>query len=264
MARMAESSGLSAKEEIALTGEDFRNTTCQGRKSRLPPLPKAALSVRNWRAMTPTVDQSSAPVAQPWLLELSRQVAVDFQPDADFDERRRCPGHGFLPFLGQYRSQRSAYPGGLRIQEIKIIAFIYDPGSGCHRDPSTRPTGIALPSQHADPHDDRVGPRGDPRVSSLLWPGKSSCETSPAEGTATFPAAPGRRASRCVFANAEIPWGARALPLFGKGHSDFRPVFQEPCFDEAVPRLSRSELTLRSIGLFNISPAIQACERTIL
>jgi hypothetical protein len=77
--------------------------------------------------MTPTLDRASARVARPRLLELSRQVAVDFQPDADFDERRRCPGHGLLPFMDQYRSRSSPYPGSRWIQEIKIIAFFYGP-----------------------------------------------------------------------------------------------------------------------------------------
>jgi hypothetical protein len=155
------------------------------------------------RHMTPTVYQSSAPVARPRLSELSRQVAVDFQSDADFDERRRCPGHGFVPFLGQYRSQWSAYPGGPRIQEIKIIAFVYDPGSGCHPDPSGRPTGTALPSQHADPHDDPAGPRGDPRVSSLLWPGKSSWGP---------PRSRQRRAGGLLAASFQMPQ-SRGLPV---------------------------------------------------
>jgi hypothetical protein len=31
--------------------------------------------------------------------ELSRQIAVDLESDADFDKHRRCPGHGFLRFL---------------------------------------------------------------------------------------------------------------------------------------------------------------------
>jgi hypothetical protein len=46
--------------------------------------------------------------------------------------------------------------------------------------------------------------------------------------------------------------------------SDFSPVFQKHCFDAAAPTRSRREPTLRSIGVFNIGPAFQACERTIL
>ena len=111
--------------------------------------------------MTPTIRQSSARVARPRLLELSRQVAVDFQPDADFDERRRCPGHGFRPFMGQYHRRSSAYPGNRRIQEIKIIAFVYGPVLGS---PATyRPARIVVP--HALPRDDATRLAADlPRV----------------------------------------------------------------------------------------------------
>jgi hypothetical protein len=102
------------------------------------------------RRMTPTIHQSSARAARLRLLELSRQVAVDFQPDADFDESRRCPGHRFVPFMGQYHSPSLAYRGDLWIQEIKTIAFVYGPGS---RFPvSARLTGIVLPPRHS--HDD--------------------------------------------------------------------------------------------------------------
>jgi len=123
--------------------------------------------------MTPTVHQLSAPIARPRLLELSRQIAVDFQPDADFDERGRCPGHGFLPFVGQYHSRTSTYPGRRRIQEIKIIAFVYNPSSRFHADLSARPTGIALPPRHAHSYDQAPRARGDRRAGSLLPPCKS-------------------------------------------------------------------------------------------
>jgi hypothetical protein len=265
---MAQRSGLSANEEIALTDERYPKYNAPGAEvAASRPFQKLLdQCVIGACHMTPTVYQSSASTARPRLLELSRQVTVDFQPDADFDERRGCPGHGILPFLGQYPSRWSAYPGGVQIQEIKIIAFVYGPGSGFHPDPSARPTGIVLPHQHADPRDDPTGPREDPRVSSLLWPGKSFCETSPSR---RFLRSAGRRPSRSVFSNAAI----RGVPA-QKGHAlcpfsprplpDFGPVFQEHCFHEAIPRLSRSELTLRSIGVFNIGPAIQARERTIL
>jgi hypothetical protein len=150
---MAVSSGLSAKDAIALTAERYPkyNTEGAGFDTSRPFQKLLNHRVIGACRMTPTIHQSSAPIAQPRLLELSRQVAVDFQPDADFDERRRCPGHGFLPFLGQYHIRSSAYPGGVWIQEIKIIAFVYDPGSRFHPDLSARPTGIVLPCQHAEP-----------------------------------------------------------------------------------------------------------------
>jgi hypothetical protein len=175
MARIAASSGLSATDGIALTAErypKYNNFGAEVETSR--PFQKLLNHcVFGACRMTPTIDQSSAPIARPRLLELSRQVAVDFQPDADFDERRRCPSHGFLPFLRQYHSRSSAYLGRLGIQEIKIIAFVYDPGSRFPPNLSAHPPGIALPAQHADPHDYPAGSRGALQASSLLSLGRS-------------------------------------------------------------------------------------------
>jgi hypothetical protein len=58
---------------------------------RLPPPSRDYVDARC--RVTPTIHQSSAGVARPRLSEFSRQVAVDFQPNADFDEGGRCPGH---------------------------------------------------------------------------------------------------------------------------------------------------------------------------
>jgi hypothetical protein len=145
---------LSPKNAIALKAERYSKYNTTGAEvDHSRPFQKLPIQcVTSACRMTPTIHQSSARVARPRQSELSRQVAVDFQPDADFDESRRCPGHRFLPFLGQYHhSPSSAYPGGLRIQEIKTIAFVYDPGSRLPA--SAQPIGIALPRRHPHPHD---------------------------------------------------------------------------------------------------------------
>ena len=47
-----------------------------------------------------------------WRLELSRQVAVDLEANADLDERRSCPGHG--SFLS-WRPQRRRFATNARL-----------------------------------------------------------------------------------------------------------------------------------------------------
>jgi len=101
--------------------------------------------------MTPTIHRPSARAVR--LLELGRQIAVDFQPDADFDECRRCPGHRDLPSLGQCRRQTSPYPAGPRIQEIRTIAFVYGRGLRLRANRSACPAGIASLRTHAFLHD---------------------------------------------------------------------------------------------------------------
>jgi len=129
--------------------------------------------------ITPTIGQSSARIAVRQS-ELSRQVAVDFQPDADFDERGGCPGHGFVPFLGHYHRRFSAYPGGLQIQEIKTIAFVYGPASPFHADVSARLARIPLPRRQAP----MTGPHGSqPSSSGLRLVGHPSGKHSQADGT---------------------------------------------------------------------------------
>jgi hypothetical protein len=215
--------------------------------------------------MTPTIQQSSAPIARPRLLELSRQVTVDFQPDADFDERRRCPSHGFLPFVGQYYGRSSAYPGSLRIQEIKIIAFVYDPGSRFHPNLSARAVSVRWPPGHASPHDDaaagsRSTSTGFTPVGRPIhpWEASSSRRGRHIEAPACTLVAPSCL-STVKRRNRSYPFHVSPRPS-----PDCPPAFQKHCFDEAAPTLSRRELTFRSIGVFSIGPTFQACERTIL
>jgi hypothetical protein len=237
-------SGLSAKDGIALTAERYpKYNTIGAEVDTSRPFQK----LLNQRVigtchMTPTIHQSSAPIARPRLSELSRQVAVDFQPDADFDERRRCPGHRLLPFVGQYHSRSSAYRGGVRIQEIKIIAFVYDPGSRFHPDLSGRPTGIVLPRQHAAPHDDPAGARGESSSEFAPLAQPIHCgKHPPTEGTARRRvSSAGRRPSRSVFQTPDSLVGRlrnEVMPLspFAKAIPNFSPVFQRHCFDAAAP-----------------------------
>jgi hypothetical protein len=173
MARMALSERCQRKRAIALTAERYAkyNTIGAEVEDSRPFLPNQCLM--GACRMTPTIRQSSARVARPRLLELSRQVAVDFQPDADFDERRRCPGHGFLPFMGQYLSRLSAYPGKRRIQEIRIIAFVYGPARGSPANPPPRPAWT-----HALPRDDATRLAADLREGSFRSFANRAWETS--------------------------------------------------------------------------------------
>jgi hypothetical protein len=266
-------SGLSAKDGIALTAERYpKYNTIGAEVDTSRPFQK----LLNQRVigtchMTPTIHQSSAPIARPRLSELSRQVAVDFQPDADFDERRRCPGHRLLPFVGQYHSRSSAYRGGVRIQEIKIIAFVYDPGSRFHPDLSGRPTGIVLPRQHAAAHDDPAGARGESSSEFAPLAQPIHCRRHPpTEGTARRRVSSAGKAPFSLrLSNAGLPRGSptergHAPFPFRQGHPQLLACLPKALFRRGRSILSRRELTLHSIGVFNIGPASQACERTIL
>jgi hypothetical protein len=190
MPRMALSERCQQKRGIALTAERYAKYNTIGAEvddSRpFQKLPNQC--VMGVCRTTPTIRQSSARVAPPRLLELSRQVAVDFQPDADFDERRRCPGHGFLPFMDQYHRRSSAYPGSRRIQEIKIIAFVYGTALGL---PATyRPTPSESLCRMPFPV---MRPHGSPQIFERVRSGRPPIERGKhpaAKGNAWSPQRP--------------------------------------------------------------------------
>jgi hypothetical protein len=261
---MALSERCQRKRAIALTAERYAKYNIIGAEveDSRPFLPNQC--VMGACRMTPTIRQSSARVARPRLLELSRQVAVDFQPDADFDEHRRCPGHGFLPFMSQYQSRSSAYPGKRRIQEIKIIAFVYGPALGSPATHSPAPPGslCRMPFPVTTPH-------GLPQIFERVRSGRSPIERGkhpPPRERLVPTTAPVARSCLSTVKTPRNPLRmleerGHAAFTFRKGHPQFLP----PCNASTRPLrryLDANSPSARSAFLASARPSKPAKGRS--
>jgi hypothetical protein len=84
-----------ARARIAVAGD---NDAFLSNPLSLQIAPAIARSILPLKARTPAGRERSVSAVLEIKLEFRRQVAVDFETDADFNQNRCRPGHAFLPW----------------------------------------------------------------------------------------------------------------------------------------------------------------------